>query len=246
MAMQHDAVKPYGQKKGSKKEQVSQMFDNIAPYYDGLNRFLSMGVDRSWRKKAIRMVADAKPNTLLDVATGTADVALALSDKLPDAQITGVDIAAKMLEIGQKKIDKAGKGKKIELVLGDSENLPFADNTYDAVTVAFGVRNFENLEKGLVEIKRVLRPGGCLLVLEFSKPTIFPFKQLFNAYFKYLLPLIGKLTSKDPKAYQYLYESVQAFPDGKQFVDILGKTGYKNQTCIPLSLGICSIYQAQK
>ncbi|MFK8103094.1 MAG: bifunctional demethylmenaquinone methyltransferase/2-methoxy-6-polyprenyl-1,4-benzoquinol methylase UbiE [Saprospiraceae bacterium] len=222
------------------------MFNNIAPYYDFLNRLLSLGIDKSWRKQAIKLLEEQAPKYVLDVATGTADVAIACQKQLNTDKIIGVDISSEMLEIGKKKIKKLGLTEKIELKLGDSENLPFEDNTFDAVTVAFGVRNYENLEKGLIEMRRVLKQDGRLIVLEFSRPTIFPFKQLFNGYFKYVLPTIGKLTSKDPKAYQYLYESVQAFPDGDDFLKVLSKTGYKSNQCKALTLGICSIYSGSK
>ena len=238
-------VKPYEQE-GSKKSQVTKMFNNIAPYYDFLNRFLSLGIDTIWRKKAINHLKAKNPKMILDVATGTADVALEMTRRLNPEKIIGLDISAEMLEVGQKKINKQKKGSIIELKLGDSENLPFEDNTFDAITVAFGVRNFENLENGLKEMRRVLKQDGQLVVLEFSKPTIFPFKQLFNFYFAYILPTIGKLTSKDPRAYKYLYESVQAFPDGKRFVSILEKTGFKSNQCTALTLGICSIYSGEK
>ncbi len=240
-----EAVKPY-QEEGSKKKQVTKMFDNIAPYYDFLNRFLSLGIDTIWRKKAIKLLKNKDPKVILDVATGTADVALEMSRRLNPDKIIGLDISSEMLEVGQKKINKQQKDKIIELQLGDSENLPFEDNTFDAITVAFGVRNFENLENGLREMQRVLKKDGKLVVLEFSKPTIFPFKQLFNFYFAYILPAIGKITSKDPRAYKYLYESVQAFPDGNKFVSILEKTGFNSNQCTPLTLGICSIYSGQK
>lgn len=238
-------VKPYA-KQGNKKGQVSTMFNRIAPYYDFLNRFLSLGVDTIWRKKAIDELRNEQPKFILDVATGTADVALETVKRLQPEKIIGIDISTEMLEIGRKKIKKRGLDTVIELLEGDSENLPFADNTFDAITVAFGVRNFENLEKGLTEMRRVLKEDGKLVVLEFSKPSIFPIKQMFNLYFKYILPTIGRLTSKDPRAYSYLYESVQAFPDGKDFVNILAKTGYKSNQCKPLTLGICSIYSGQK
>lgn len=238
-------VKPYTDRE-DKKGQVSKMFNKIAPYYDFLNRLLSLGIDTIWRKKAIDQLKNEQPKFILDVATGTADVALETVKRLHPDKIIGIDISTEMLEIGRKKISKRGLDTVITLQEGDSENLPFADNTFDAITVAFGVRNFENLEKGLLEMRRVLKTNGKLVVLEFSKPSIFPIKQLFNLYFKYLLPLIGRLTSKDPRAYQYLYESVQAFPDGNDFVNILSKTGYKSNQCIPLTLGICSIYSGQK
>lgn len=238
-------VKPYdGQE--SKKSQVSRMFGRIAPYYDFLNRLLSAGVDTVWRKQAIRQLQGRQVRTLLDVATGTADLALEASRQLKPERIVGLDISREMLEIGRSKIARRGLEGLIELIEGDSENLPFADNTFDAVTVAFGVRNYEDLEKGLAEMRRVLKGGGRLVVLEFSRPRGFPFRQLFNFYFANILPLIGRLTSKDPKAYRYLYESVQAFPDGEDFITILEKAGYKSNQCIPLTLGICSIYTGEK
>jgi len=239
-------VKPYEAENDGKKSQVSRMFNRIAPYYDFLNRLLSLGIDTIWRKKAIRQLQSTHPQLILDVATGTADVAIETARKLQPEKIIGLDISAEMLQIGRQKIKKRGLDTIITLEEGDSEALPYPDNTFDAVSVAFGVRNFENLEKGLREMQRVLKPDGQIVILEFSKPRIFPIKQLFNAYFKYLLPLIGRLTSKDPKAYSYLYESVQAFPDGQDFVNILSKTGFKSNQCTPLTLGICSLYSALK
>ncbi len=230
----------------TKREQVENMFDNIAPYYDLLNRVLSLGIDKRWRSQAISLLNDLESPKILDVATGTCDVALEMAKKLNAPSIVGLDISAKMLEVGQKKIDKAGYGQIISLQQGESENLPFDDNTFDAITVAFGVRNYDNLQQGLKEMYRVLKPDGQLVVLEFSRPTMFPFKQGFNFYFKNILPRIGKLTSKDPKAYQYLYESVQAFPDGDDFVKILDTLGYKKSTCTALTVGICSIYHSRK
>jgi len=238
-------VKPY-EKEGSKKSQVSNMFDKIAPYYDFLNGLLSMGIDTIWRRKAIQFLAQQQPQMVLDVATGTADLAIEAARSLNPRQIIGVDISNEMLEIGRNKIRKQNLADQISLQEGDSENLDFADNTFDAITVAFGVRNFENLERGLKEMQRVLKSGGQLVVLEFSKPDSFPFRQVFNGYFKYILPTIGKLTSKDPKAYKYLYESVQAFPDGQNFVSILEKTGFNSNQCKRLSLGICTIYSGKK
>jgi demethylmenaquinone methyltransferase / 2-methoxy-6-polyprenyl-1,4-benzoquinol methylase len=239
------APKPYDPEE-SKKIQVERMFDNIAPNYDRLNRVLSLGIDVWWRKRAISYLKAAQPREILDVATGTADVALLMAKILKPSKITGIDIANQMLDIGRAKIRARGLDGVIGLETGDSENLRFADGAFDAVTVAFGVRNFENLEKGLAEMGRVLRPGGRLVVLEFSKPQLFPFKQLYNGYFKYVLPLIGRLTSRDVRAYSYLFESVQAFPEGEDMLRILSKTGYKNPLCERLTLGICSIYTATK
>lgn len=238
-------VKPYNESE-SKKRQVSTMFNRIAPYYDFLNRLLSLGIDTIWRKKAIKQLDKAHAKVILDVATGTADLALEASKQLTTEKIVGLDISNEMLEVGREKIKRKGLSELITLQEGDSENLPFSDNTFDAITVAFGVRNFENLEKGLKEMYRVMKPGGKVVILEFSRPRIFPFKQLYNFYFRNILPAIGKLTSKDPKAYRYLYESVQAFPDGDAFLSILENLGYKSNRCIPLTLGVCSIYTATK
>ncbi len=238
-------VTPYNNAE-AKKAQVEQMFDKIAPKYDLLNRLLSLGIDVQWRKRALRYLKAAAPQTLLDVATGTADVAIMAAKMLHPQHITGIDIANQMLDFGRVKIQNAGLQNMITLETGDSENLRFDDNSFDAVTVAFGVRNFENLEKGLSEMFRVLRPGGRVVVLEFSKPRIFPIKQIYNGYFKYVLPLIGRLTSRDVRAYTYLFESVQAFPEGDDFLNILSKTGYQNPQCERLTLGICSIYSATK
>ena len=222
------------------------MFDNIAPWYDFLNHFLSLGIDITWRKKAIRELNSLQPKVILDVATGTADLAIEANKQLSPDKVIGVDISNEMLEVGRKKLSTKKLDNSIELLLGDSENLPFPDNTFDAVTVAFGVRNFENLEIGMKEMNRVLKPGGMVVVLEFSRPTLFPFKQLYNFYFKNMLPFIGRITSKDPKAYSYLYESVQAFPDGQDFIKVMEKTGYKSASYKPLTLGVCSIYRAIK
>jgi len=238
-------VTPYGTGDG-KKVEVERMFDKIAPRYDLLNRVLSLGIDVRWRKHALGYLKKTQPQTLLDVATGTADVAIMAAKMLGPRNITGIDIANQMLDFGRVKIKKEGLENVIVLETGDSENLRFADQSFDAVTVAFGVRNFENLEKGLAEMLRVLRPGGRVVILEFSRPHIFPFKQLYNAYFKYVLPAIGRLTSRDIRAYTYLFESVQAFPEGNEFLNILTKIGYQNPVCERLTLGICSIYSAVK
>lgn len=238
-------VKPYGSDAG-KKAEVEQMFDRIAPRYDLLNRVLSLGIDVWWRKRAIGYLKANPPADVLDVATGTADVAIMLAKILKPKLVVGIDISNQMLEFGRVKVKDAGLEDVISLETGDSERLHFADNSFDAVTVAFGVRNYENLEKGLSEMRRVLRPGGKLVVLEFSKPHVFPVKQLYNTYFKYVLPLIGRLTSRDMRAYTYLFESVQVFPEGNQFTEILTKTGFSNPLCERLTLGICSIYSATK
>jgi demethylmenaquinone methyltransferase/2-methoxy-6-polyprenyl-1,4-benzoquinol methylase len=239
-------VTPYADKESGKKDQVTTMFDKVAPYYDFLNRLLSLRIDILWRRKAIRTLSSIAPKKILDIATGTADLAIEAAKQLSPDEIIGLDISANMLKVGEKKINKKRLEKIIKLELGDSENLRFKDNSFDAVTAGFGVRNFENLEIGLSEMFRVLKPEGKLMILEFSKPYAFPLKQGFNLYFKYMLPVIGKIISKDPKAYQYLYESVQAFPDYDSFANVLKKIGFKETTFKPLSFGICTIYSATK
>src|ERR1700742_4322806 len=239
-------VIPYTDEQGTKKEQVADMFNNISKTYDFLNHFLSLGIDVIWRKKAINELKALQPKLILDVATGTGDFAFeALSILNPD-KIIGVDISQGMLDIAKQKIAKRNLGGKFEIKLGDSEKLPFGANEFDAVTVAYGVRNFENLELGLADINRVLKPGGKAVVLEFSKPRVFPVKQLYHFYFNYITPGIGKLFSKDSRAYSYLPESVAAFPDGKDFTGLMDKIGYKNTKCRPLAFGICSIYTGVK
>ncbi len=238
----HDTVMPVQGSALSKKEQVADMFDNIAFRYDFLNRFLSAGIDVWWRKNAIKQLKDIDPKKILDVATGTADVAIMASGILKPEKIIGIDISDGMLEFGRKKIAKLGLESVIELQNGDSETIKFADNSFDAVTVAFGVRNFEHLEKGLAEIKRVLRPGGKLVVLEFSKPKAPVVKQVYNLYMNTVAPAMGRLFSKNRNAYKYLDESIKKFPEGKNFTQILDNLGYRNTYCKPQSSGICSIY----
>jgi len=242
----HDSVVPYKNSELSKKQQVAGMFDDISGRYDFLNRFLSAGIDIRWRKKAISQLNDLNPKTILDVATGTADVAIMTANLLKPTKITGIDISDGMLDMGRKKIIKLGLQNTIELLNGDSEAINFNDDSFDAVTVAFGVRNFQQLEKGLSEIKRVLRPGGKLVVLEFSKPTKPFVRSIYNFYMKIVTPNMGKLFSKNRDAYQYLDESIKKFPEGKKFTDILDNLGYKNTYSKPLSLGICSIYCGEK
>ncbi|MCW3120873.1 MAG: bifunctional demethylmenaquinone methyltransferase/2-methoxy-6-polyprenyl,4-benzoquinol methylase [Flavipsychrobacter sp.] len=229
----------------SKKAQVADMFNNIAVRYDFLNHFLSMGIDKGWRKKAIAEVAAIKPQNILDVATGTGDMAIAAAALQPK-KITGVDIADGMLEVGRKKLIDKNLQQLITLQTGDSESMPFATGEYDAVMCAYGVRNFEHLEKGLTEMNRVIRPGGKVVILEFSHPSSFPVKQLYQFYFKYILPTLGKMVSKHDTAYTYLPESVMAFPEGKRFVDILTKCGFKDAKAQPLTFGITTLYTAFK
>ncbi|MDX2304820.1 MAG: bifunctional demethylmenaquinone methyltransferase/2-methoxy-6-polyprenyl-1,4-benzoquinol methylase UbiE [Microscillaceae bacterium] len=243
--MSKETVVPYKNQPNSKKEQVAQMFDNISPRYDFLNHFLSLGIDLWWRKKAIATLKQEKPQLILDVATGTADFAIAAL-RLKPQKVIGIDISEGMLGFGREKLKKKNLSHQIELLSGDSENLNFPDNYFDSVIVSFGVRNFENLEKGLQNIYRVLKPGGSLVVLEFSKPRYFPFKQLYNFYFNSILPYIGRVFSKDQSAYRYLPESVKAFPDGKSFLGILEKIGFNNTQCKPLTFGISSIYKGSK
>ena len=238
-------VIPYKELEEGKKEQVARMFNNISHRYDLLNRVLSLGIDIRWRKQAVQLLKAHNPQTVLDVATGTGDFAIA-AIKSGAKKITGVDISEQMLAVGRGKISKLGLNDKIELLSGDSENLTFQDNLFDAVIVSFGVRNFENLEKGMTEIRRVLKPGGLLIVLEFSKPSGYFFKHIYNFYFRFILPSVGKLISKDTAAYKYLPDSVNAFPYGKAFTEILDKIGFKNTQCKELTFGVSSIYTGKK
>jgi len=240
-----DIITPYSGSTATKKEQVAAMFDNIAGKYDFLNHFLSMGIDIRWRKKAIRLLKEYHPKYILDVATGTGDLAIAALSLNPD-KIVGIDISEKMIEIGREKIKKRKLTDKIQLLPGDSEKLIFMDDSFDAVTVAFGVRNFENLEKGLKDIYRVLKPGGVAVILEFSMPVKSPFKQFYNFYFRSILPLLGKMISKDYAAYSYLPDSVMAFPQGEAFTKILQSIGFNATKKVTLTFGIATIYIAEK
>jgi len=243
--MSNPVVKPYNQ--SSKKEEVEQMFDNIAHKYDFLNHFFSLGIDILWRKRAIRLIKKTQPKTILDVATGTGDFAILTAQQYREVDtITGIDISEGMLEVGRKKIKEKSLDQKISFKKADSESLPYADAAFDAVTVAFGVRNFENLEKGIEEMHRVLVKDGVIAIIEFSKPKKFPIKQLFGFYFKFIMPTIGNWLSKDSRAYTYLPESVAAFPEGQAFASILFNIGFSKVQVIPLSGGIASIYFATK
>ena len=242
----HDALVPFKNSSESKKKQVENMFDKIAFRYDFLNRFLSAGIDVGWRKKAIRQLISQQPKKILDVATGTGDFALTSFKILNPEKITGIDISDGMLAIGRKKIAEAGLEEKIQLLNGDSEAILFEDNSFDAVTVAFGVRNFEHLEKGLSEIKRVLKPGGKLVVLECTKPSLPVIKQLYNFYMKFVTPKIGKIIANNNDAYQYLNDSVLQFPEKESFIQILNEANYRNTFYKTLTLGICTIYCAEK
>ena len=238
-------VKPYKDSELNKKQQVTQMFDNISKEYDGLNRVISFGIDIKWRNKVVDIVAKTNPENILDIATGTGDLAISLA-KTTAKEIVGLDISDGMLKVGRKKINTKNLDDKISMVIGDSENLPFEDDSFDAITVAFGVRNFETLEKGLAEIYRVLKPEGIFVILETSMPTKTPYKQGYNFYTKYILPTIGKVFSKDQSAYSYLCESASVFPFGEALNNILRKTGFINVVDQPQTFGVATIYSASK
>lgn len=240
-----DQINPYKESNLGKKQQVEQMFDTISGNYDNLNRMISLGTDQGWRRNVLKMVSATNPESILDIATGTGDLAILLS-KSNANRIVGLDLSAGMLEVGKEKVKALGLSEKIEMIQGDSENLPFQDNTFDAITVAFGVRNFENLEKGLSEILRVLKPNGIFVILETSVPTKFPFKQGYNFYMKTFMPLMGKMFSKDQKAYEYLSESAKNFPYGEVLNGILRKVGFKNVKHDPQTMGVATIYSASK
>ncbi|MEX6688424.1 bifunctional demethylmenaquinone methyltransferase/2-methoxy-6-polyprenyl-1,4-benzoquinol methylase UbiE [Danxiaibacter flavus] len=242
----HDEIVPNRDSGLDKKQQVAKMFDSIAFKYDFLNRFLSVGIDVSWRKNAIDQLKSLQPKRVLDVATGTGDVAIMTYKRLHPEKITGIDISDGMLEVGRQKVEKLGLSKFITLHNGDSETINYPDNSFDAITVAFGVRNFENLEKGLKEMLRVLKPGGKLVVLEFSRPKQTGFKSIYKLYMNIVAPGVGKFFSKNKDAYQYLNDSVQAFPEREDFIRIMSSLGYTDTYFKPLSLGICCIYCGSK
>jgi demethylmenaquinone methyltransferase/2-methoxy-6-polyprenyl-1,4-benzoquinol methylase len=238
-------VKPYGKENSSKKDEVAEMFDNISKRYDFLNHFLSLGIDKIWRRKAVNELKEVAPKRILDLATGTGDFAIA-SLRLHPLEIVGMDISEGMLDVGRQKMKKRKLDSIISMKYGDSENLPFEDNYFDALTVGFGVRNYENLNKGLLEMLRVVRPGGKIVILEFSKPKRFPVKQYYAFHSKYIIPFFGKRISKDEKAYAYLPESVAAFPEGEDFVNILKDLGYQSVKSRLVSGGIATIYSGIK
>lgn len=239
-------IKPYKDSDATKKTQVANMFDKISENYDGLNRVITFGIDVQWRKKVVAMVKATQPKRILDIATGTGDLAIMQSQEMPDAKIIGLDISAGMLEIGKQKVDSLGLNENIDMVLGDSENIPYEDNYFDAITVSYGVRNFENLDKGLREIHRVLKPGGTFVVLETSVPTKFPFKQGYLFHSKVILPFVGRLFSKDKSAYKYLSDSANLFPYGEKFKLILKSNGYVNVDDLIVTFGVSTIYKASK
>lgn len=239
-------VLPYKNSDKGKKKQVAEMFDNIAHKYDFLNHILSMNIDKIWRRKSIKFLNKSQAKIILDVATGTGDFAIEIYKRLKPEKIIGIDISKGMLQVGEGKVKKKQLAQFIQFQEGDSENIQFPDNYFDAVTVAFGVRNFENLEIGIAEMYRVIKPKGELVVLEFSRPEKFPIKQIYNFYFKRILPSVGKLFSKDASAYTYLPASVEAFPYGKKFIEKMNEAGFKNSKEKKLSFGISSIYYGQK
>ena len=242
--MEHDTITPYKTSE-EKKEQVAQMFDNIANRYDFLNSLMSLGIHKGWRKKCVKLIADKKPQVILDVATGTADFAIECA-KLNPKKIIGVDISEGMMSHGRVKLKTLKLDSLITLESGNAETLAYSDNTFDAIVVGFGVRNFQNLEKGLSNLYRILKPSGQLVILEFSYPTNILVKAVYTFYFSYITPLIGKLFSKDKRAYSYLTESVKAFPNNQNFVNILNKLNYKNTSFKKLSFGVAAIYKAEK
>ncbi|AMA50094.1 MULTISPECIES: bifunctional demethylmenaquinone methyltransferase/2-methoxy-6-polyprenyl-1,4-benzoquinol methylase UbiE [Flavobacterium] len=239
------STKPYKNSDSSKKEQVSKMFDTISHEYDSLNRVISFGIDVQWRKNIVKLVSTIRPKKILDIATGTGDLAILMKDTKAE-KIIGLDISAGMLEVGREKINKKGLSNQIELILGDSENIPFEENSFDAITVSFGIRNFENLEKGLSEIYRVLKPEGIFVILETSVPEKFPFKQGYHFYTQTIMPLIGKIFSKDKVAYRYLADSASIFPYGETLNNILQKIGFIDVKHAPQTMGVATIYSASK
>ncbi len=240
------AVLPYKERSDSKKEQVADMFDNVSHNYDLLNRIMSGGIDIYWRKKGLSMIKDRNNDLIVDIATGTGDLAIEALKTLKTSKIIGVDISEGMLNVGRQKMVKLGIADKIDMQMGDSEKLRFDNNTFNTAIVSFGVRNFENLLKGLSDINRVLKPGGTCLILELTKPKSFPFKQLYWLYSTKILPTIGRLISKDSRAYTYLPESIDAFPEGQNFLNIFQQAGFTETSATPLTFGTCTVYIGKK
>lgn len=240
-----ETITPYNTG-ADKKEQVAEMFDHIAPKYDLLNQVLSLGIHKGWRRRTVKKIAALKPRVIMDVATGTGDLAIEVVRQLSPEKVVGVDISEGMMKLGREKVKAKNLDSVISFQLGDSENLPFAHNTFDAITVGFGVRNFAHLEVGMKGMHDVLKPGGMLTVLEFSKPHKFPMKQLVNFYYRFILPLVGRMVSSDKRAYTYLPESIQAFPEGPAFLEVMKKTGFKDVKWQPLTFGVASIYLGTK
>lgn len=238
-------IKPYGND-GKKSEQVEQMFDNIAPAYDLLNHTLSLGIDKSWRRKAINWLKPFHPKRIMDVATGTGDFAILACRELHPEQLTGTDISEGMMNVGREKVKKEGLANQISFVREDCTSLSFADNSFDAITVAFGIRNFDNLDRGLSEMYRVLEPDGHLVILELTTPERFPMKQLFAIYSKVVIPILGKLFSKDNSAYRYLPQTIKAFPQGEVMTGVIARAGFSQVQFRRLTLGICTLYTATK
>lgn len=245
MKYPQDQIKPYNNDR-SKTEQVEQMFDHIAPAYDRLNHTLSFGIDKYWRKKAIKNLKKYSPNTIMDVATGTGDFAILTYEKIHPDKMVGIDISEGMMKVAKTKVEKKGLAQHILFEKEDCQNLSYHDNSFDAVTVAFGVRNFENLDQGLKEIYRVLTKEGHLVILELTSPTYFPMKQLYSFYSKKIIPFIGKTLSKDQNAYTYLPESIKLFPQKEEMINIIKKAGFTKAKYISLTMGICTLYIAQK
>lgn len=241
-----EKVTPYKDSSEGKKQQVEQMFDNISENYDGLNRVISLGTDKSWRRKVIKKVGNTNPQAVLDIATGTGDLAIAFAQKKIGSKIVGLDLSEGMLAVAKKKVKGKDYENNITFIKGDSEALPFESESFDAITVSFGIRNFENLEKGLSEIFRVLKKDGIFVILETSVPTRFPFKQGYYVYTSYILPLIGRLFSKDKVAYKYLSESASSFPYGEKLNNILRKVGFNQVKNLPQTMGVATIYTASK
>lgn len=240
-----ETITPYNSG-ADKKEQVAEMFDHIAPKYDLLNQVLSLGIHKGWRRRTVKKLKALQPRVVMDVATGTGDLAIEVVKQLAPEKVVGVDISAGMMKLGEQKVKEKGLDKIISFQLGDSENLPFENNTFDAITVGFGVRNFAHLEVGMKGMYNALKPGGMLAVLEFSKPHRFPMKQLVNFYYRFVLPLIGRMVSSDKRAYTYLPESIQAFPEGPQFLEVMKKSGFSDVSWQPLTFGVASIYVGKK